>query len=114
MTKPLAALHIYVTDLERSQAFYGDLLGVSFERRGDVIAAGELQNLGIILEKTADGRSGLTAAVSFEVDDIEATVDQLKQQGVRVNRDVTDTPQGKVANLTDMDGNPLEFVQRRS
>ena len=77
-----AVAKIPVQDLERARAFYRDRLGLEAleERDGGLrycCAAGEFHLF------VSSGRpSGTSTQLGFEVDDIEATVAQLRDRGV--------------------------------
>lgn len=79
---------IAVTDLERAKAFYGDRLGL--KRVGSLDMGGNyaetLWQVGgnhFLCTYEKGEPSGSTAtACSFEVDDVEATVNDLKKNGI--------------------------------
>ena len=76
------ATRIPVRDLSRARRFYAEKLGLepSEERPGGLLyrcAAGEFA-----LFESAGGSSGTHTQMGWEVDDIEATVADLKQRGL--------------------------------
>jgi catechol 2,3-dioxygenase-like lactoylglutathione lyase family enzyme len=76
------ATRIPVQDLQRARRFYAEKLGLepSQERPGDLryrCASGEFS-----LFESAGAAAGTHTQMSWEVDDIEATVAELKRRGV--------------------------------
>lgn len=107
---------IGVTDLDRSLAWYRDLLGFSLLYRRDDIAWCELAtgvervNVGLSERREAGGPGGAT--LTFGVADIAAAKAELDSHGVRQDGDVVEIP-GLVRLLTffDPDDNALMFYQ---
>ena len=105
-----------VTDLDRSLAFYRDLLGFSLLYRRDDIAWCELQtatekvNVGLAAREEAGGAGGAT--LTFGVRDIEAAKAELDRHQIRQDGPVQEIS-GLVRLLTffDPDGNALMFYQ---
>jgi catechol 2,3-dioxygenase-like lactoylglutathione lyase family enzyme len=107
---------IGVTDLDRSLAWYRDLLGFTLLYRRDDIAWCELAtgvervNVGLSERREAGGPGGAT--LTFGVEDIAAAKAALDSHGVRQDGDVVEIP-GLVRLLTffDPDDNALMFYQ---
>jgi len=117
-------VRVFVTDLERSLAFYTDTLGMELDftdhRNWAQFKSGEDISLGI--ERCDAGHVeqgskvvGRFVGVTFMVDDIAATYDRL------VGRDVqfTGRPErqpwgGTLAHFKDLDGNVLTLMQEAS
>ena len=105
-----------VTDLDRSVAFYRDVLGFSLLYRRDDIAWCELEtgvekvNVGLAAREEAGGAGGAT--LTFGVEDIEAAKDELDRHQVRQDGPIRDIP-GLVRLLTfyDPDDNALVFYE---
>ena len=105
-----------VTDLDRSIAFYRDVLGFSLLYRRDDIAWCELEtgvekvNVGLAAREEAGGAGGAT--LTFGVTDIEAAKAELDRHRVRQDGEIRDIP-GLVRLLTfyDSDDNALMFYQ---
>jgi predicted enzyme related to lactoylglutathione lyase len=55
------------------------------------------------------GRPGQSWAVNFRVDDLDAMVAQLREAGVDVVVDSGDYPNGRFADLRDLEGNPVQL-----
>lgn len=105
-----------VTDLDRSIAWYRDLLGFSLLYRRDDIAWCELStgvervNVGLSERREAGGPGGAT--LTFGVKDLDAAKAALDGHGVRQDGDIVEIP-GLVRLLTffDPDDNALMFYQ---
>lgn len=106
-----------VGDLDRSIAWYQDVLGMTLLYRVDEIAWCELSspvakvNVGLgVREGQAGGPGGST--LTFGVTDIEAAKAELDRHGVRQDGPIRDIP-GMVRLLTfyDPDDNALMFYQ---
>ncbi len=105
-----------VTDLDRSTAWYSEVLGFTLLYRVDEIAWAELStgvervNLGLGQVETVPQGGG--AAPTFGVTDIEAAKAALDAADVRQDGPIRDIP-GMVRLLTffDPDGNTLMFYE---
>lgn len=105
-----------VADLDRSIAWYRDVLGFSLLYRVDEIAWCELStgvarvNVGLGQSEAPGGKGGST--LTFGVSDIEAAKAELDRHGVRQDGPIRDIP-GMVRLLTffDPDDNALMFYQ---
>ena len=106
-----------VADLDRSIAWYRDVLGMTLLYRVDEIAWCELSspvarvNVGLgVREGQAGGAGGST--LTFGVTDIDAAEAELNRHGVRQDGPIRDIP-GMVRLLTfyDPDDNALMFYQ---
>ena len=110
-----------VTDLERSIAFYRDGLGMvpafdfvneSGRRYGLYLHAGGRNFVELFegqLGERAEGQS--FRHVCLEVDDIQATVAELRERGVEVSEPKLGRDQSWQAWITDPDGNRFELHQ---
>jgi catechol 2,3-dioxygenase-like lactoylglutathione lyase family enzyme len=98
----------YVSDLDRSVAFYTGVLGFRLSTR-DVVARFHVDGILFELVPTDDpalltGRGN--ARLALEVDDIIATLQQLRAKGVRI-ADARRVSNGHLAFLYDPDGNEI-------
>ena len=120
MIKRLAHVCIGAADLERTEQFYVDLLGMEIvfeflrdgERIGFYLRAGEA----IFLEVFADNESPsagrpLLKHICLEVEDIDAVVGQLTAQGVDVSTKKYGADNAWQAWITDPSGVRIELMQ---
>ena len=116
MIKDVAFVAIAVSDAEESRKFYQEKLGlkptttameggwVEYEIGGTTIGVGCHPNW-------KPSRDGTT--VAFEVDDIQATFNDLKAKGIQFDMDVLETPVCWMAQFRDPSGNKLLIHQRK-
>jgi catechol 2,3-dioxygenase-like lactoylglutathione lyase family enzyme len=112
-----------VRDVDAAVSFYTTHLGFVLDRRmGPPFAIVRKGDLHLWLsgpESSAarpmpDGRHpepGGWNRVVIEVEDLQATVRQLKQAGVVFRNDIVSGPGGKQVLLEDSSGNPIELFQ---
>ncbi|HEX2024948.1 MAG TPA: VOC family protein [Actinomycetota bacterium] len=110
---------LYVDDLDRSLAFYRDLLGVVGTRRSDTYAELVLSNcrLGFLDRRAAPellGREtlGSGAELLFLVESVDQEMDRLVRAGVRILTGPVDRPWGhRTVHLEDPDGHVVELAE---
>jgi catechol 2,3-dioxygenase-like lactoylglutathione lyase family enzyme len=107
---------IGVTDLDRSIAWYRDVLGFTLLYRVDDIAWCELStgvqrvNIGLGQREAACGAGGAT--LTFGVTDIDAGKAELDRHGVRQDGPIRDIPNMvRLLTFYDPDDNALMFYQ---
>jgi predicted enzyme related to lactoylglutathione lyase len=108
MIEGIAAIWLPVTDMDRAVAFYRDQLGLEVvDHDGDwsEVTAGD-QRIGLNAGESPAGDGG--AVIAFAVDDIEATVTDLKDKGVEFAGELSEHPWGRIAPFKDPDGNDLQ------
>jgi predicted enzyme related to lactoylglutathione lyase len=117
MITDLAFVATPVTDMRRAQAFYEGILGlqstheaveghwVEFDLPGGTFAITDMQ------PDWKPSAQGTVAA--FEVDDIDATLENLKINNVEVKMGVFETPVCRMAIVADPDGNNITIHQRK-
>ena len=105
-----------VTDLDRSIAWYRDVLGFEFLYRMEQIAWCELKtavarvNIGLSEVEKGGGPGGAT--LTFGVTDIEAAKAELDRRGVRQDGPIRDIPEMvRLLTFYDPDDNALMFYQ---
>jgi catechol 2,3-dioxygenase-like lactoylglutathione lyase family enzyme len=101
-----------VTNLDRSVAFYHDVLGLTLRSR-DVVARFDVD--GVLLELVptdgpADAAAGGNARVCFKVDDLEGVAAELRGRGVAVGP-IRTAANGCLAEFRDPDGNEVVLWQ---
>lgn len=112
-----------VKDVERSVAFYTQMLGFTLDRQ-NLPAFGQVSigDLNLILSGPGasgsrpmlDGRQqepGGWNRVVLEVKDLPARIGELKNQGVRFRNEMETGPGGKQIQVEDPDGNPIELFE---
>jgi catechol 2,3-dioxygenase-like lactoylglutathione lyase family enzyme len=114
--KSLSAVRIFVDDLDRARQFYGDILELQETAATSEWAVFDIDGKQLIIEKVPPDDPehevvGRLLAVSFEVDDIEATFRNLTAKGVSF----PEPPErqswgGTLAFPRDPDGNILTLV----
>ncbi len=108
MIEGIAAIWLPVTDMDRAVAFYRDDLGLEVEDHDgewSEVSAGD-QRIGLNASESPAGDGG--AVIAFAVDDIDATVDELKEKGVKFAGELSEHPWGRIAPFKDPDGNDLQ------
>jgi catechol 2,3-dioxygenase-like lactoylglutathione lyase family enzyme len=121
MTAPLrsvAAVRIFVSELERARAFYRDAIGLSESASGPDYAVFPLGPTTIVLEAVAHGEPehdelvGRLLGVSFDVADMEQARRELASRGVGfLGPSEKQEWGGTLAFACDPDGNILTLVQ---
>jgi predicted enzyme related to lactoylglutathione lyase len=105
-------------DHDRAVEFYGGTLGLETRKRWGDMPATEFQagNLTVaVLDPSAFGQSEATpnsAPIAFQVDDVEATREELKAKGVEFHMEMIDSGVCHQAIFSDPDGNPLALHHR--
>jgi lactoylglutathione lyase len=119
---------VRITDPEKSRAFY-EALGFEFERDMDIVRNGELEatnyfyGLGdhkAVLELTYnhDGRTYDLGSgyghIAVGVDDLEASLAQLKEQGIEAEREPYRVREGGslICFVRDPDGYRIELIDK--
>ncbi|MFN2545178.1 MAG: VOC family protein [Actinomycetota bacterium] len=112
---------LYVSDLDRSIAFYRDDVGLPFKfsENGYAEFATEPSKFALFdrsLVKGLIGREisagGPQGEVAFVVPDVDAEADRLRRSGVRILSGPVDRPWGhRTLHVLDPDGFVVEFAQ---
>ena len=122
-TKPLrvGAIVFYVKDLQRSEQFYRDVMGLETTVRRDrydedhpdeammMAKAGDVS----LIFFQRDERIGRTPIVVFTLGDggIDDLVEKLASKGVQIVLPVSEAPGGWTSDFLDPDGHMLSFYQ---
>jgi len=110
-----------VSDMERSIAFYRDVLGLELEELIEDVPWAEFRaeptTLALFDPKkfrtqAPEPRTG-GATIFLAVEDVNATVEELKGKGVPVVMESFETPVCWNAAVTDPDGNAIGLHQRK-
>ena len=116
MIKEVAFVAIAVSDAEESRKFYQDILGLKPSTTGMGGAWVEYEIGGTTIgvgchPSWQPSRDGTT--VAFEVDDIDATIADLKAKGVKFDMEKLETPVCWMAQFRDPSGNKLVVHHRK-
>lgn len=119
----MAVVRYIVGDVDRAIAFYTEHLNFALEQQmGPAFAIVARDDLSVWLSgpqssaarPMRDGRRpepGGWNRVVIEVDDLEATVAELKEAGLHFRNDIVIGPGGKQIVLDDRDGNAIELFE---
>jgi predicted enzyme related to lactoylglutathione lyase len=113
LVRRLNVVYLYVSEMERSVAFYRDLLGISLEGDDDWQEA-SLGGTRFALHRAHEGLGPLTAGtihVNLEVADLHAATRRLREAGVAVEETMREE-WGAAARIVDPDGYELFLFQR--
>lgn len=107
-------------NIEKAIEFYRDILGLEMYGYYEEVKWAEFNagnttfalNDPSAFDPNLEARSG-GAAVSFAVDDVEATMDELKAKGVTVTVPAGESPVCHFACVSDPDGNTVWFHKRK-
>lgn len=108
-----------VSDLNKSIAFYRDILGLEpFGEPGESWAEFQVGNVTLDLgtfdnDAISQGGSIGGASVGLAVDDVKKTVKELKGKGVKILYEFYETPVCFGATIADPDGNKIHFHKRK-
>jgi lactoylglutathione lyase len=108
----ISVVYLYVSDMERSAAFYRDLLGIPLEGDDDWQEA-SLGGVRFALHRTHEGIGELssgTVQVNLEVADVDAAAERLRAAGVEVGQAMRDD-WGAALEVRDPDGYRLSLYQ---
>ena len=107
-----------VTDMDRSEAFYRDVLGLDVEvARGapGTRASGymELDAGGTAIGLVAMPKTHPNAIMALAVEDVDAAVEELRGKGVPIAMERIESPVCFMAVVADPDGNKILIHQRK-
>lgn len=105
-------VYLYVRDLDRSVAFYRDLLGIPLEREGNWAEATFRDGVRFALHLAhgAEEVGSGTMRVDFEVADLDEAVEALRAAGVEV-AEIEREVWGSACAFVDPDGYRLHLFQ---
>jgi predicted enzyme related to lactoylglutathione lyase len=123
-TPRLIEVELYVADIERSVAFYADVIGVPLEGHahaedepthhhaawGDWEAGAEGGFLLFSLYSAGPGEA-TRSSFGFAVDDLDAVHRRVEATGIKVLQAPTTRPWGRCATYQDADGNRVSLTQ---
>jgi lactoylglutathione lyase len=122
--KDVGAIILFVSDLQRSKAFYHEVLGLDVQFEDDDSVGFKLEGLAFIVlqvdrarvqlqgEPTATPSMGATAFLTTFTDDVDALHADLVERGIAFFQRPTDQPWGmRTAYFKDPDGHVWEVAQ---
>ena len=122
--KDVGAIILFVEDLQRSKAFYHEMLGLDVEFEDDESVGFKVEGLAFIVlrvdrarvqlqgEPTATPRAGATAFLTTFSDDVDALHARLVERRIHFFQTPTDQPWGmRTAYFKDPDGHVWEIAQ---
>ncbi len=122
--KKLLHTRMRVSDMEQTLTFYRDILGLDIVEkkispRGSQLAFLAVPNSEELIELCSFPASGSVSVqedlvhLAFEVDDIQQTIQELKQKGIPITDGPTQTSSGSTFIFIDApDGYEIELIQR--
>jgi lactoylglutathione lyase len=111
----------YVESLERSMAFYRDVIGLQVRIEGDGYVEFEMDNTKFSLFDRSklpeligrEGGSPPCGEIGFVIEDVAGEADRLKGLGVEILSGPMDRPwHERTLHIGDPDGNIIEFAQK--
>ncbi|OBK65194.1 VOC family protein [Mycobacterium sp. 1165178.9] len=111
----------YVESLNRSVAFYRDVIGLRVRIEGDGYVEFEMENTKFSLFERSklpeligrDGGNPPCGEIGFLIDDVDAEAERLRELGVEILRGPVDRPwRERTLHVADPDGNIVEFAQK--
>jgi predicted enzyme related to lactoylglutathione lyase len=105
------------SDMDRSVAFYRDVLGLSLEFSSPHWSQFRIGSMRLGLHPSLSGKTpphgeyGSGWFVGLEVDDLKALRGRLEAVGAPVHGDYHEVPGGTVLDFADPDGNVIEAMQ---
>lgn len=106
-----------VQDMARARKFYEQDLGLKVTKdfEGSWVEY-HLENGAFALSSMVPQKSSLGhgGSIAFEVDDLEATLADLKAKGVKILKEDIESPVCRMAAIADPEGNALVVHQKKS
>ncbi len=112
----IGAVCYYINDLDKTEAFYRDALGMDIQRMDDNgeswLIANTANNIELLFFKQ-ESRPGNTPIIVFELADggIDDIVESLAEQGVTIVTPVSHAPGGWSAEIADPDNHQISMYQ---
>lgn len=111
----------YVSDIDRTEAFYRDTLGLAVDRvpgdgpehGGDFLIAHTASNIDLIFFANPEAKPGQSPIIVFTLADggIDSIVSGLAKKGVTIVTPLSEAPGGWSADLADPDGHVFSVYQ---
>lgn len=113
MTVHVDTVFVWVTDMERSVAWYAGLGIAASQGYGDWQSMEVSGPTHFALHKGARPPGQSTAAIAFGVEDLTTEMTRLAGLGIEpVDENVTDTGVSRFTTYRDLDGNDIQLLER--
>lgn len=117
----LGSVCYYVSDVDRTEAFWRDAMGIALQREeddgsGNPWLMGETANGIVLIFFKNEVRAGNSPMIVFEMADggIDDAVEALADKGVTIVTPVSHAPGGWSAEVEDPDGHTISLYQEES
>jgi predicted enzyme related to lactoylglutathione lyase len=113
MFKKLDHVVYFVNDVRRARKFYTEVLGlpILMDTPGFVkIGIGD-QWLGLHPSEMKGADVGRGGMIYLAVEDLRATLEELRRRGVRTQAEPSEVPSGLIATILDVEGNAVGLFQ---
>jgi predicted enzyme related to lactoylglutathione lyase len=111
MIRKLGTVMVAVSDLPRSIEFYRDVLGLDVEQHSDTWAQADAGGTSIGMHVSENVNADQSIVLIFDVDDVDGTLDAVRQRGLEPAGEPDDQPYGRIATVTDPDGYTVQILQ---
>ena len=101
-----------IKDMAVAQKFYRDTLGLTVYNESDGWSEYDLGNVTLSIVNSDDMPGG-GGAIALAVEDVEATIAELKSAGVDISSEAGESPVCHHATITDPDGNVIWIHHRK-
>ncbi len=114
MLRDLAYTIVYVDDVDKSTAFYHNVLGIPIDRAVNGSARFTSNGAPVVLLPNTNeyAAGGGRVRLAFWVEDIDRTYRDLRARGVTFVAPPAEALYGRRATLLDPDGNTIDLIQR--
>ncbi len=117
MKPTIDAVYISVHDMDRAISFYEELLEIPVTEQDSRMSMFLINDFKFLLyNPTADNDTvtfGTNAVVVIQVEDVQQKLDQAQRLGCTVSFPVTEIGEHVIAQVLDLDGNTIEFYQKK-
>jgi catechol 2,3-dioxygenase-like lactoylglutathione lyase family enzyme len=114
MLQDLAYTIIYVSDIDKSTAFYRDVLGIPLDYAVEGWTQFKSDGAALVLHPQVEQQKvqpGSAAHIAFRVDDLDAEYERLSAHAVKFLAPPAKAAFGKHATLLDPEGNPIDLIE---
>jgi predicted enzyme related to lactoylglutathione lyase len=111
LVRKLGTVMIGVADVDRSAAFYGDVLGLEIERHGSEWAQADAGGTVIGLHRSDNVQTAGAFALIFDVEDVGESFRAVTGRGAEVVEEPHEQPYGEIATVRDPDGYSVQLFR---